>query len=127
MVMRHDRLVQRPSRTDPFSDELAALTRAHRDTVQVRRVDELLRRLDAGGPMQVSRCRRNLAGDRITLELENRWRVKLWLFWPRRRAVVELSRMFWHDEIGWVIDTLDDDAQPMRCFGWRAHVTLPSG
>ncbi|MGD9997788.1 MAG: hypothetical protein AB7R77_16970 [Ilumatobacteraceae bacterium] len=117
--------IQRPPEADRLDIEVATLARAYRKTVQLRRAEELIHRLEAHGPLEVLQSGRNVAGDRMMLQLDNGWHVKLWLFWPRRRSVIELSRMFWHDEVGWVIDTLDDDAQPMRCYAWRVVITLP--
>ncbi|MBI5088098.1 MAG: hypothetical protein HZB15_04315 [Actinobacteria bacterium] len=78
---------------------------------------------DAG--LAVERCERGFCGDRVTLWLETGWTVKLHLYWPERRHIMTLSRLRWHDQVGWVIDAVSDDAEPMRCFAWRITVVLP--
>jgi hypothetical protein len=49
--------------------------------------------------------------------------LQLRLFWPIRVGIAALCAVFWHDDIGWIVDVRTASGEPRRLYAWQARVT----
>jgi hypothetical protein len=71
----------------------------------------------------VSQTRWNSHGDRLSFVLPDDTVVRLACFWPRPVAVACLRHASFRDDIGWVIDAVVENGDPVRFYAWSVRLT----
>lgn len=115
----------RPSRRDPDA-ALRRFGRAERgflDMVRLQALDDELRR---DGPRTVRRTAWTMGGNRGRVELDDGTRLRLWLYWQGEGAIASIVRVYFEDEVGWLVFARRPSGDVVRLVAFRIRVDAPA-
>jgi hypothetical protein len=97
--------------------------RGYLDHIRLQALDEGLRRF---GPRAVAHTCWTMGGNRGLVELDDGTRMRLSLYWQGDGVVTSIDRVYFDDEVGWIVLTSRPSGERMRLVAFRIRVDAPT-
>lgn len=98
--------------------------RGYLDQIRLEALDQAMRR---SGPRAVVHTSWAMGGNRGLVQLDDGTRLKLSLYWQGDGALASIERVYFDDEVGWIVIARRASGDRVRLCAFRIRVDTPSG